>query len=261
MKKIAGLLLGVGLLTFSVNSGKAQSQLSSLLNKVTGKASTSTTSTSTTSTSTTSASTANTSVSTSTTNTAVTDLLTQSAKAGIGNLGVTNGFMNSIYKILMPPDVRNASNTLTKLGLGSVVTNAQTQMNHAAEQAVALALPIFTNAITSISITDAMSLVTGGDNAITNYFQQKTSAQLLAAFTPVIQQTLDKNGATKSYAQIVNTYNKVPLVKKLDPDLTNYVATQAINAMFSQMATAEKNIRTNPIAQTTSALQQVFGKN
>jgi len=195
-----------------------------------------------------------------TTNTAVTDLLTQSALAGIGNLGVTNGFLNSIYKILMPPDVQKATNTLRKLGLGSVVDNAQVQMNHAAEQAVALAKPIFLDAIVNISITDAMGLVTGGNNAITNYFQQKTSTQLLTAFTPVIKQTLDKNNATKSYAQIVTTYNRVPLVKKLNPDLTNYVATQAINAMFSQMGTAEKNIRTNPVAQTTSALQQVFGK-
>ncbi|ANI88413.1 hypothetical protein A9P82_03305 [Arachidicoccus ginsenosidimutans] len=195
-------------------------------------------------------------------NTAITDLLLQSVLSGIGNLGTNNGFLNNqLYKILLPPEAQKVASTLQALGLGSVVNSAETQMNHAAEQAVVTAKPIFTNAIKSMSISDAASLVSGGNNAITNYFKQKTSSQLLAAFTPIIKQSLDKNNATKYYSQIADTYNKVPLVKnKLNPDLSNYVANQAMNAMFNQMAGAEKNIRTNPAAQTTAALKQVFGK-
>ncbi|MGF7230533.1 DUF4197 domain-containing protein [Arachidicoccus sp.] len=196
-----------------------------------------------------------------TTNTAIKDLLLQSALSGIGNLGTRNGFLNnSLYKILLPPEAQKIAGTLQMLGLGSLVNNVETQVNHSAEQAVVLAKPIFTNAVKNMSITDAAGLIAGGDNSITNFFKQKTSNQLIAAFMPVIKASLDKNDATKYYNQLATTYNSVPLVKnKLNPDLTNYVANQAMNAMFSQMATAEKNIRHNPAQQTTAALKQIFG--
>lgn len=196
-----------------------------------------------------------------TTNTAIKDLLLNSVIAGIGNLGNNNGFLNnSLYKILLPPEAQKVASTLQSLGMGSLVNNAITQINHSAEGAVTLAKPIFTNAIQNMTITDAAGLVSGGDNAITNFFKQKTSTQLLTAFTPVIAQSLEKNNATKYYGQIVSSYNQIPLVKnKLNPDLSNYVANQAMNAMFSQMSTAEKNIRHNPVAQTTAALKQIFG--
>ncbi|HEU0226433.1 MAG TPA: DUF4197 domain-containing protein [Arachidicoccus soli] len=194
-------------------------------------------------------------------NTAIKDLLLQSALSGIGNLGSSNGFLNnSLYRILLPPEVQRVAGTLQALGFGSLVNNAETQINHSAEQAISLAKPIFTNAVKNMSITDAAGLIAGGDNSITNFFRQRTSDQLIAAFTPVIKSSLDKNEATKYYNQVATTYNNLPLVQnKINPDLTNYVANQAMNAMFSQMATTEKNIRHNPAQQTTAALRQIFG--
>lgn len=194
-------------------------------------------------------------------NTAIKDLLTNSVLAGIGNLGSNGGFLNnSLYKILLPPEAQKVASTLTTLGLGSVVNKAVTQINHSAEGAVTLAKPIFINAIKSMSITDAAGLITGGDGSITNYFKTKTTGQLMTAFTPVIEKSLKENDATKYYGQIADTYNKVPLVKnKLNPDLSNYVAGKAIDAMFSQMLTAEKDIRHNPAKQTTAALKAIFG--
>lgn len=194
-------------------------------------------------------------------NTAIKDLLLNSVLAGIGNLGNNNGFLNNqLYKIFLPPEAQKVVSTLQSIGLGSVVNSAVTQINHSAEGAVSLAKPIFINAVKTMSITDAAGLVSGGDGAITDFFKRKTTSQLLTAFTPVIKQSLDKNNATKYYDQIANSYNKIPLVKnKLNPDLTNYVANQAMNAMFNQMSSAEKNIRHNPAAQTTAALKQIFG--
>ena len=195
-------------------------------------------------------------------NTAIKDLLTNAVMAGIGNLGSNGGFLNNaMYKILLPPEAQKVASTLNTLGLGSVVNSAVGSINRSAEGAVGLAKPIFVNAIKSMSISDAAGLITGGDGAITNFFKTKTTDQLLTAFTPVINQTLQKNDATKYYNQIAETYNKVPLVKeKLNPDLSNYVAGKAIDAMFSQMLTAEKDIRHNPAKQTTAALKAIFGK-
>lgn len=194
-------------------------------------------------------------------NTAIKDLLTNAVVAGIGNLGSSGGFMkNAMYKIFLPPEAQRVASTLNSLGLGSVVDKAVSQINTSAEGAIGLAKPIFVNAIKSMSITDAANLITGGDGAITNYFKTKTTNQLLSAFTPVIKNSLDKNDATKYYTQLADAYNKVPLVKqKLNPDLSNYVANKAIDAMFSQMLTAEKDIRHNPAKQTTAALKAIFG--
>lgn len=194
-------------------------------------------------------------------NTAIKDLLINSVIAGIGNLGNSGGFLNnSLYKILLPPEAQKVASTLNSIGLGSVVNKAVTQINHSAEGAVTLAKPIFVSAIKSMSISDAASLITGGDGAITNFFKTKTTSQLLTAFTPVINNSLQKNDATKYYNQIAENYNKIPLVKnKLNPDLSNYVANKAIDAMFSQMLTAEKDIRHNPAKQTTAALKAIFG--
>lgn len=180
--------------------------------------------------------------------------------SGVLNLNKTNGFLgNAAYKMLLPQEVQNVASTLRNIGLGSVVDNAVIQVNRAAETAVGSATPIFTNAINEMTITDALQLVRGGNGSITNYFKQKTTAQLIAAFSPTIATALNQNSATKYYGQIVNTYNALPLASnKLNPDLTNYVATGAVNALFDQISKEETSLRQNPAARTTDLLKKVF---
>jgi len=102
-------------------------------------------------------------------------------------------------------------------------------------------------------------LVKNGDTSATHFFRDKTTAQLVAAFTPVIKSSLDKVNATKYYGDMVNKYNSIPLVKKLNPDLTGYVTTKATNALFDLVAQEERNIRNNFAARTTDLLKKVFG--
>ncbi len=179
---------------------------------------------------------------------------------GVGNLNKTDGFLgNAAYKLLLPPEVQNVASTLRNIGLGSVVDKAVVQVNRAAETAVGSATPIFTNAIKQMTITDALQLVKGGNGSITNYFKQKTTSQLIAAFSPTIKTALDQNSATKYYGQLVGTYNALPLTSsKLNPDLTNYVATGAVNALFDQIAKEETQLRQDPISRTTDILKKVF---
>lgn len=182
---------------------------------------------------------------------------------GVTNLSKTNGFFgNDLYKLLLPTEVQNVTNTLKNIGLGSVVDNAVLKINRAAETAVSSATPIFTNAIKQMTITDAVQLVKGGDGSITNFFRQKCTAQLISSFSPTIKNALDQNSATKYYSQLITAYNGLPLSsKKLNPDLTNYVATGAVNALFDQVSKEETNIRQNPIERTSDILKKVFGGN
>jgi hypothetical protein len=136
-----------------------------------------------------------------------------------------------------------------------------TQINRAAEDAVGYARPIFEDAIREITITDALNIIRGSKDAATQYFRQKTTEKLIAAFLPVIKSSLDKFSATKYYGDMINTYNNFPTtLNKLNPDLPNYVTGRAVNALFDQIAQEEGNIRTNASARTTEILKRVFGQ-
>ena len=111
-----------------------------------------------------------------------------------------------------------------------------------------------------MTITDAINIIRGPKDAATGYFRNKTTDKLVAAFSPVIKQSLDRFSATKYYTDVVNTYNNFPTtLNKLNPDLPSYVVSKAVGALFDQIAQEEANIRANPVARTTDILKKVFG--
>lgn len=189
------------------------------------------------------------------------EALSQGIATAILNLNKQDGFFgNSFYKIFLPPDAQKVESTLRKIGLGNQVDKAILQINRSAEDAVAYAKPIFVDAIKSMSITDAINIVKGGNNAATEYFKEKTRLKLVEAFRPSVQRSLDKLEATRYYSDIVNVYNRLPTTSsKVNPDLTGFVVEKATDALFDQVAKEEANIRTNPVARTTEILKKVFG--
>jgi hypothetical protein len=189
------------------------------------------------------------------------EALTQGVTNAVLNLNKTDGFFGSeVYKMFLPPDAVKIENTLRKAGMGAQVDKAILAINRGAEDAVAFAKPIFVDAIKEMTITDALNIVRGNKDAATQYFKQKTTSKLVEAFTPSVKTSLDKTDATKYYGDIVNTYNKFPTTfKKLNPDLTSYVVTKAVDALFDQVAKEEANIRASPLARTTDLLKKVFG--
>lgn len=189
------------------------------------------------------------------------EALTQGVTNAVLNLNKTDGFFgNQLYKMLLPPDAQKIETTLRKVGMGSQVDKAVLAINRGAEEAVRFAKPIFVDAIKEITIQDALKLVSGGKDAATQYFKQKTTEKLIAAFTPSVKTSLDNVGATKYYDDIVNAYNGLPTtLKKVNPDLTSFVVGKAVDALFDQVAKEEANIRANPLARTSDILKKVFG--
>ena len=188
------------------------------------------------------------------------EALSQGLAGAVLKLNREDGFFkDAFYKILVPDDAKKVENTLRDIGLGSMVDKAILQINRGAEDAAGYAKPIFVNAIKSMTIQDAIGLVRNGDTSATHFFREKTTAQLVAAFTPIIKSSLDKVNATRYYSDMVNKYNSIPLVKKINPDLTGYVTMKATNALFDLVAQEEKNIRNNFAARTTDLLKKVFG--
>jgi len=183
------------------------------------------------------------------------------ANNSVTKLSALDGyFKNNAIKILMPPEAQKVEKTLRDMGLGNEVDNAVLAMNRAAEDAAKSAAPIFVNAIKGMTIQDGMQLLQGGDSAATHYLREKTTASLTTAFKPIVAQSLEKVDATKYWNSVFSTYNKVPFVKKINPDLTSYVTEKALNGLFFQVAQEEQKIRKDPLARTTDLLKKVFAK-
>jgi hypothetical protein len=188
------------------------------------------------------------------------DALTVGAKNSATKLSATDGFFgNAAIKVLIPPEARKIESTLRGIGMGDLVDKAILSMNRAAEEASKSAAPIFVNAIKSMSINDALGILKGSDTAATSYLRSKTTSPLTTAFRPVIDTSLQKTNATKYWNDVIVAYNKVPLTKKINPDLGAYVTERALNGMFYQVAQEEQNIRKNPAARVDDILKKVFG--
>jgi len=180
--------------------------------------------------------------------------------AGADRLSAKDGFLGNLaVKILFPPEAQKVEKTLRSIGLGSLADNVITSLNRAAEDAAKEAKPIFINAIKQMTIADATNILLGSKDAATNYFKRVTTDQLMEKFTPVITASLNKVGATKYWGDAAAQYNKIPLVKPVNTDLSAYVAQKAIDGMFVQVAQEELKIRDNIGSRSTALLQKVFG--
>jgi hypothetical protein len=168
-------------------------------------------------------------------------------------------FKNPQIKIPLPPELQKIESKLRSIGLGDQVEKFVLTLNRGAEDAAREAKPIFISAVKQMTVQDAWGILKGSDNAATEYLKRTTSAQLREKFKPVIANSLNKVSATKYYTDIVTTYNKIPLVEKVNPDLNDYATTKAMDGLFLLIAGEEKKIRENPLERTTELLKKVFG--
>lgn len=168
-------------------------------------------------------------------------------------------FLNPLIKIPFPPEVQKVETALRKVGLGGEVDKFVMALNRGAEEAAKEAKPIFINAILSMNFSDAWAILKGEKNAATMYLKRTTSEQLISAFAPVVEKALQKTQATRYYTDLATTYNRLPFVQKVNPDLKLYATQKAVDGLFILVENEEAKIRENPWARTTDLLKKVFG--
>ncbi|MGV3696869.1 DUF4197 domain-containing protein [Flavobacterium sp.] len=177
----------------------------------------------------------------------------------VTKLTALDGFYkNEAVKILMPEELQKVDKTLRKIGLSSLADEGIKMLNRAAEDATKEATPIFVDAVKKMTFTDAKNILMGNESAATTYLQNTTTSPLYAKFNPVIKNSFAKVGADKVWTNIINKYNSVPLVKKVNPDLTDYTTNKALEGVFKMIAVEEKNIRTNINSRSSDLLKKVF---
>lgn len=181
--------------------------------------------------------------------------------AGTDRLSLQNGFLgNAAVKLLFPPEAQKVEKTLRGLGLNKPCDDFIMSMNRAAELAVKEAKPIFISALRQMTLQDATSiLLSKENNTATSYFQRVTSDALNAKFQPLINEALNKTEATRYWTDLSTRYNKIPLVNKIQTDLTAYATQKAMDGLFYEVAQEELKIRSNSGARNTALLKKVFG--
>ena len=187
------------------------------------------------------------------------EALNQGVDKGVHKLSQAGGYLNDPkVKISMPNEAKTVEDKLRKLGQGKLVDQTIESMNRAAENAANGAKDIFVAAIKNMSIQDAKKILEGDDDAATQYLNSNTRAQLIAKFKPVIKKSLNKVNATKYWKNLFANYNRIPMVKKVNPSLEEYVTNKAIDGLFVMIAAEELEIRKNPEARITELLKKVF---
>lgn len=185
--------------------------------------------------------------------------LNKGIETQVSKLTETDGFFrNEMVKILLPEELQKVDKTLRNIGLGSLADEGLRVLNRAAEEAVKEATPIFITAVKEMTFVDARNILLGDDDAATQYLSSRTSDELYAKFTPIINNSLDKVGATQVWNNIITKYNTIPTTSNINPDLSDYVAQEALKGVFTMIAVEEKEIRNNLSSRTTDLLKRVF---
>jgi Protein of unknown function (DUF4197) len=191
---------------------------------------------------------------------ALKEALQQGTSKSADQLSAVNGFFgNAAVKILFPPEAKKVESTLRGMGMNNLCDNVILSLNRAAEDAAKEAKPIFLDAIKQMTLQDATRILTGPNDAATQYFKKTTTGALIIKFKPVIKASLDKVGATKYYGTAAGEYNKLPFVKHLNPDITDYATQKTIDGLFVEIAQEELKIRQNlPDTRSTPLMEKVF---
>jgi len=188
------------------------------------------------------------------------EALTRGAEIAVGQLGKKDGFLgDKRVRIPLPDSLRSVEKAMRTFGMKKQADELIETMNRAAELAVVEAKPILTNAVKSMSFSDARGILTGGDDAATQYFKRTTSKDIAARFLPIVKQATAKVNLAAQYNQFAGKAATFGLLDEKDADLDTYVTNKAMDGLFKMIAEQEKSIRKDPVGTGSAMLKKVFG--
>lgn len=188
------------------------------------------------------------------------EALNVGTKKSVDKASIKDGFLkNPAIFIPFPKEVSQVKTTLSNVGMKPQVDKFVETLNRAAELAAKDATPIFIDAITKMSLTDGISILKGNETAATEYLKTNTSSQLKVKFLPIVKSALQQVQVTKYWNPLVSKYNKIPMTKKVNPNLEDYVTSKAMEGLFKLISDEEMKIRRDPASRISDLLKKVFG--
>ena len=185
--------------------------------------------------------------------------LVQGAEKAVAQLGRVNGFLeNPKVRIPLPEHMQRAEKTMRFLGMSKQADELVLRMNRAAEEAVPHATTLLVDAVKQMSITDARNILTGGDDAATQYFRKTTSAPLAQKFQPIVQKAMQDVSLAQQYNEVAKLGQRYGLVKKEQGSLEDYITQKTLDGVYVVMAEEEKKIRKDPVKAGSELVRKVF---
>lgn len=194
------------------------------------------------------------------------EALSKGVERAVASLGHEDGFLkDAAVKIPLPESLRKLELTLRKFRQDKLADEFVTTMNRAAEQAVPEAASVLANSVKQMTIADAKEILTGTNNAATQYFRRTSQTNLYERFLPIVRKATEQSGVTSAYKQMVAKASGglggfgASLLNLNSYDVDGYVTQKTLDGLFLKIADEEKRIRENPAARATDLLQKVFG--
>ena len=185
--------------------------------------------------------------------------LQQGIDQRVNDLAAEGGYFdNPLVRIGLPPELRKVDKTLRDIGLGNLADEGLKVLNRAAEDAVSEAIPVFVDAVKGITFADAKAILLGDSLAATTFLEGRTRQELYNRFYPIIQNSFKKVGADRIWEDLILRYNQLPLTRDVDPNLSQYVTTEALTGVYRVIGDEEKEIRAKVSSRGTRLLQRVF---
>ncbi len=186
--------------------------------------------------------------------------LGQGAERAVSTLGATDGFLgNPKVRIPLPPALRKGEKAFKLLGLDDEANDLVTSMNRAAEAAVPEARTLLVDSVKQMTFDDARQILTGGDDAATQYFRRTAYDKLAARFLPIVKQTTDRSDLSRKYNEFAGQAARLGVIDARDAKVEDYVTRKALDGLFTMIAEEERAIRKDPLGQSSKLLQSVFG--
>ncbi len=186
--------------------------------------------------------------------------LERGAQAAVARLGRRDGFLgDERVRIELPDSLKGAARLLKATGQGHKLDELLTAMNRAAEAAVPEARLLLVNAAKSMSVEDALQIVRGGEDAVTQFFARKTREPLSQRFLPIVTRATEKQALADKYNAVAGKAAGLGLVKEEDASIQHYVTRRALDGLFFMIAEEEKQIRRDPVGTGSALLKKVFG--
>ncbi|MET1077853.1 MAG: DUF4197 domain-containing protein [Pseudomonas sp.] len=187
------------------------------------------------------------------------DALTQGAQIAVKQLAKPGGFSNNPeVRIELPGKLGKAAKKLKQFGFGAQVDQLELSMNKAAEAAMPQAQALLVEAVKKMTVEDAKTLLTGGDDSATRYLDKTSREQIRAKFLPIVKRATAQVGLVQQYNGFASQAATFGVVDAKSANIENYVTEQALNGLFEMIAEQEASLRQNPAGAATGLARKVF---
>jgi hypothetical protein len=175
-------------------------------------------------------------------------------------LAQPNGFWgNPQVRIPLPGVLGQTQRTLSRMRMSGPLDQLQENLNHAAESVMPQAASLFTNAVRTITIADAIDIVRGGDTSATSYLRGRTETRLTTLLRPPMTRALTDSGAFALMRTALREVGMSSMTSDLRTEVINFSTAKALDGCFYFIAEEERAIRRDPWRRTSDILRRVFG--